>query len=84
MDNLLLLVPLAISVGHCVVSSCIMRRLQNRINFLEERVASVTLPTYPPPPPPPQANYPQPTTYYSVPQGYGYPYSGGQGNLNVI
>jgi len=76
----LLILPLAISVGHCILSAFCLRRLTSRIEFLEERVTSLSCPPPPPPPPPPQV-YSQ---YYTSSPGYGYSYSGGQGNLNVV
>lgn len=82
MDNLLLLLPLAISVSHCLVSACLFRRINNRVNLLEEKISTLYLPVYPPPPPP----VIQPSSYYNSPPGYGQPYiySGPQGNLNVV
>jgi hypothetical protein len=86
MESFILLVPVGLMIGQCIVSSCFFRRLSARINSLEERLTTLTLPVYPPPPP---TIYPATNTvpYYGPPQGYGYAYSGGQGaqgNLNVI
>lgn len=82
MDNLLLLLPLAISLSHCLVSTCLFRKINTRVNLLEEKIGTLYLPVYPPPPPP----VIQPSSYYNAPPGYGQPYSYSlaQGNLNAV
>lgn len=90
MESFILLVPVSLFLCQCLVSACFFRRLATRLNGLEERLITLSLPVYPPPPPPPpppsQIIYPVTNTgvYYGSPQGYGYTYPGGQGNLNVI
>jgi hypothetical protein len=79
MDTLLLLIPISLSLGNFILSSYLFTKLTSRIQLLEEKLSSTAIPSYPPPPPPlPSAHY------YNVQQGYGYTYSGGQGNLNVV
>lgn len=78
MDLLIIITPVVILGAHCLISGCLFRRLSSRIQSLEERIITLSVPNYPPPPP----LYPQPP-YYTTPPGYGYTYSG-QGNLNVI
>jgi hypothetical protein len=91
MENLFLLLPLAISVGNCLVSVCLFRKITSRLSFLEEKIGTMSSQQYPPPPPiqlypppPPIQSYPPSTQYYNVPSGYGYVHPGGQGNLNVV
>jgi len=88
MEKLLVIVPIVISIGQCIVSGCLFRRISSRISFIEEMMN-----TYPKPQPPqpqvypqayPQAypqSYPQPSAPRYYAEGYGYPYSGGQGNI---
>ena len=88
MESFILLVPASLFLCQCVVSTCFFRRMVTRLNDLEERLITLSLPVYPPPPPP-QVIYPVTNTagYYGPTQGYGYSYPGGQGahgNLNVI
>jgi hypothetical protein len=82
MENLLLLIPLIVTVGHCAVSACMFRKLSSRIVSLEEKILVISLPSYPPPPSPVL----QQSSYYNAPPGYGQPYTypGGQGNLNAV
>lgn len=82
MENILILIPLVLSVGHCMVSGYIFRRMSSRIVHLEEKISTLFLPIYPPPPPP----VIQPSSYYNAPPGYGqaYTYSDAQGNLNAV
>jgi len=86
METFILLVPVSLFLCQCVVSTCFFRRLATRLTVVEERLITLSLPVYPPPPPPSQLIYPVSNTpgYYGPPQGYGYSYSGGHGNLNVI
>lgn len=81
MNELVVLIPLAITIGHCIISACMFRKMSNRITSLEEKVKPLF---YPPPPP---LVFPLPSQvipHYNSPQGYGYVYSGGQGNLNTV
>ena len=82
MENLFLLLPLAITVGNCLVSVCLFRIITNRLSFLEEKICAISSQQYPPPPP--IQSYPPSTQYYNVPLGYGYVHPTGQGNLNVV
>jgi hypothetical protein len=86
MEAIAILVPLVISLGNCVVTACLNKRVNNRIQKLEYSLTNlinrqvgqyspVTLQTYTQPPPP------------SAPPGYGYQHNSGdptiQG-LNVV
>jgi hypothetical protein len=77
MNELVVFIPLVITMGHCIISACMFRKISNRITSLEEKIKPLF---YPPPPP----VYQVPSQVISIPQGYGYVYSGGQGNLNAI
>lgn len=86
METLVVLVPLVISIGNCIFTSCINQRLSNRAQQLEHSLnILITTQTsqYNPVPLPSYSQAPPP----SAPPGYGYQYfPGDPGNqgLNVV
>jgi hypothetical protein len=79
--ELLILVPLAISIGNFIFTSCINQRLSYRIQKLEHNLTNQTHQYNPVPPSYTQAPPP------SAPPGYGYQlYPGDPSNqgLNVV
>lgn len=73
MEALILLVPIVISIGSCIGTSCLTIRMNNRILELEQRLATLyAIPLQPPQPSAP----PQP--------GYGYQYYPNNQGLNIV
>ena len=81
MEALILLVPIVISIGSCIGTSCLTFRMNNRILHVEQRLAILTnnpvhdyhaVSLQPPQPSAP----PQP--------GYGYQYYPNNQGLNIV
>jgi len=80
METLVVLVPLVISIGNCIFTSCVNQRLSNRVQQLENSLTRQT-PQYHHVPLPPLPSAPAPSP------GYGYQYFPGDPNnqgLNVV
>jgi len=92
METLVVLVPLVISIGNCIFTSCINQRLSNRAQQLEHSLntlISTQTSQYNPVPLPSYSQAPPPSAPPPIPSppGYGYQYfPGDPGNqgLNVV
>ena len=88
METLVVLVPVVISIGNCIFTSCVNQRLSNRVQQLEDTLTRQISQYNPIPlqsysqPPPPSAPPPAPS-----PPGYGYQYFPGDPSnqgLNIV
>jgi len=84
MEALIILLPIVISVGSCIVTSCLTFRMNNRILHVEQRLAILTnnpvhdyhaVSLQPPQPSAPPA---------LSPPGYGYQYYPNNQGLNIV
>jgi hypothetical protein len=79
MEAVVVLIPIAISIGTCIMVSCLNQRTNNRILDIEQGLINLSTQintprqTYQPTP---VSQYPQP----SAPPGYGYQYYSGDPN----
>jgi hypothetical protein len=84
MEAVVVLIPIAISIGTCIMVSCLNKRTNNRILELEQALINVSTKINTPPPTYQPGIVPQYIPQPSAPPGYGYSYYPQSQGLNVV